>query len=134
MDWYLYAGFGFDHTKHTPDQVRTVTTFMRNITPGGVYIMGGSPAGWRSSHGDADKNPEFVNTWMECFDAISPWTVGRYHNEDTADSFAEDRIKGDVEFLAKRETEGGRHVDYIPVVHPGGSVGSYHHERYFIFG
>lgn len=85
--------------------------------------MGGSPAGWRSSHGDADRNPEFVSAWMECFDAISPWTVGRYNDENSADSFAEDRIKGDVEFIERWEREKGRKVDYVPVVHPGGSVG-----------
>ncbi|EIM92038.1 uncharacterized protein STEHIDRAFT_136079 [Stereum hirsutum FP-91666 SS1] len=115
-------GFGFDHTKHTPEQLRSVINFIRSNTPGGAYIMGGSPAGWRSAHGDADRNPEFVAAWMECFDAVSPWTVGRYNDEKSADSFAEDRIKGDVEFIEKWKREKGRHVDYIPVVHPGGSA------------
>lgn len=59
--------------------------------------MGGGPAHWRTSTSDADRNPEFVNVWLECFDAISPWTVGRYGDPNGADSFAEHNVKGDLE-------------------------------------
>ena len=77
---------------------------------------------------DADPNPEFLNVWLEEFDAISPWTIGRYSNLDEADRFAEEKIKGDVELIRKRNElfesgQGGkRKVDYIPVIFPGGSV------------
>jgi len=85
--------------------------------------MAGTPAYWRTAVGDADRNPEFLDVWLNEFDAISPWTVGRYRNEDDADKFAETNIKGDVELLRKRNEEGRwRKVDYIPVVLPGGSV------------
>ena len=98
--------------------------FFHNNTPGGAYIIAGVPAHWRTSTGDADRNPEFVNVWLNEFDAISPWTVGRYGSEDDADKFAEEKIKGDIELLRKRHEEGtGRKVDYMPVVFPGGSVG-----------
>ena len=56
--------------------------------------------------GDADPNPEFLTLWLNDFDAISPWTIGRYGNEEEADRFAEDVIKGDVELLRQR-AEGG---------------------------
>ncbi|KAI0271693.1 hypothetical protein BC834DRAFT_841249 [Gloeopeniophorella convolvens] len=114
-------GLGFEHTQHTTAQLRALTSFLRRATPGGAYIMAGTPAHWRSSQMDADKNPEFVPTWMECFDAISPWTVGRYSDQRSADSFAEDRIKGDAEFIENWTREHGKRVDYVPVVHPGGS-------------
>ena len=84
--------------------------------------MAGAPAHWRTSDSDADRNPEFVNIWMECFDAISPWTVGRYSDQTSADAFAEDRIRGDVVFIGKWASTHGKRVDYVPVVHPGGSV------------
>ncbi|KAF8499017.1 hypothetical protein F5888DRAFT_1686884 [Russula emetica] len=114
-------GFGFNDRNHSPELVRAVTSFFRNSTPGGAYIMAGAPAHWRTSDSDADRNPEFVNIWMECFDAISPWTVGRYSDQTSADAFAEDRIQGDVMFIGRWATTHGKRVDYVPVVHPGGS-------------
>ncbi|KAI0321461.1 hypothetical protein OF83DRAFT_1168415 [Amylostereum chailletii] len=114
-------GFGFEHTHHTIELLRSVTSFIRNNTPGGAYIMAGGPSQWRTCEGDADKNSGFTAAWMECFDAISPWTVGRYSDQQSADWFAENRVKGDIEFIQQWEREKGKHVDYIPVVHPGGS-------------
>lgn len=85
--------------------------------------MGGSPASWRTAEGDADRNPAFLDVWMGDFDAISPWTVGRYSNEQEADQFMEAKMKGDMELIKQHnEKGGGRKIDYIPVVLPGGSV------------
>jgi len=102
--------------------MRTITSFLRSSTPGGAYIIAGTPAHWRSAQSDADPNPGFLSAWMESFDAISPWTVGRYSDQSGIDNFAEDRIKGDVELIKRWERDRGKHVDYMPVVHPGGSV------------
>jgi hypothetical protein len=119
----LHVGFGFEDSRHSPALVAAITTFFRNNTPGGAYIIAGTPTYWRTSTNDADRNPQFVDVWLNEFDAISPWTVGRYGNEDEADKFAEERLKEDVELLKKRDEQGtGRKVDYIPVVFPGGSV------------
>ncbi|TBU26339.1 hypothetical protein BD311DRAFT_667689 [Dichomitus squalens] len=120
-------GFGMSDAHHSPETVRAVTRFIRDNTPGGAYIMAGVPAHWRTSVADADPNPEFVRVYMEEFDAISPWTIGRYNDEESADQFEQEKIKGDVEFIkehndrweANRTTM--RRIDYIPVVHPGGS-------------
>jgi hypothetical protein len=120
---FAFQGFGFENSRHSPSTLCAITAFFRNTIPGGVYIIAGTPAYWRTSIGDADRNPDFVNVWLNEFDAISPWTVGRYGNEDDADRFAEEKMKGDLELLRKRhEEDGGRRVDYIPVVLPGGSV------------
>jgi hypothetical protein len=116
------AGFGFENSRHNPASIRAITSFFRSSTPGGAYIIAGSPAHWRTSQSDADSNPEFLDIWLTEFDAISPWTIGRYTNEDEADNFAEDKIKPDMELLKKRAEEGYKKVDYIPVVLPGGSV------------
>lgn len=85
--------------------------------------MAGTPSNWRTSEGDADPNPEFLNVWLDEFDAISPWTVGRYSNDQEADNFMETKMKGDVELINHRNEQGtGKKIDYIPVVLPGGSV------------
>lgn len=117
-------GFGFEGSGHTPALVRAVTALIRNVTPGGAYIVGGAPAQWRSSEGDADRNPEFVGIWMNEFDAILPWHVNRFRTEQEADDFSEFIVKGDIE-LVKRHNEQGnaKKIDYIPVVFPGFSVG-----------
>ncbi|KAI0935767.1 hypothetical protein AcV5_004092 [Taiwanofungus camphoratus] len=122
-----FWGFGFADSRHDPATVRAITAFIRNNTPGGAYIMAGTPAHWRTSVSDADTNPEFVNVWLEEFDAISPWTIGRYHNSETADRFEQEKIKGDLELINKRNQlwEQNKHqmrrIDYIPVIFPGGS-------------
>ena len=84
--------------------------------------MAGAPTHWATLSGDADSNPGFRDVWMYDFDAISPWTIGRYGSEDAADRYAVERIRTDMELLKTGEARGGRKVDYVPVVFPGGSV------------
>ncbi|KAF8627290.1 hypothetical protein AX17_006335 [Amanita inopinata Kibby_2008] len=115
-------GFGFHNAGHTPDIVRAVTSFIRSNTPGGAYIMGGAPSQWRTAEGDADRNSAFLDVWLTEFDAISPWTVGRYCNEEEADRFANGGMKADLDLLKRRWEDGNsKKIDYIPVVLPGGS-------------
>ncbi|KAJ4485269.1 hypothetical protein J3R30DRAFT_3696603 [Lentinula aciculospora] len=112
-------GFGFDKRKDTPELVRDVTRFVRDVTPGGAYIMAGTATHWRRSTEDADRNPAFLNVWLEEFDAISPWMVGRLTDEEHVDMYAEHYMKADIEFIKKSHEEGGRKIDYIPVIYPG---------------
>ncbi|KAI3602335.1 xylosidase arabinosidase [Moniliophthora roreri] len=112
-------GFGFHERHHTPEVVRRITNFIRQSTPGGAYIMAGTPAHWRTATEDADRDPKFLDVWLEEFDAISPWMVGRLRNNEDVDTFADYTMKFDVEMLRKRHEQGKRKVDYIPVVYPG---------------
>lgn len=116
-------GFGFGDSRHTPGLVRSIASYLNSSNPGGVYLMAGVPAHWRTSTGDADRNPDFVNVWLDCFDAISPWTIGRYGNAAEADNFAQEKIAGDMRLITERNetVRSGRKLDYIPVVFPGGS-------------
>ncbi|KAI8983325.1 hypothetical protein BD414DRAFT_418734 [Trametes punicea] len=120
-------GFGMSDAHHTPAMVRAVTRYIRDNTPGGAYIMAGVPAHWRTSVMDADPDPEFVKVWLEDFDAISPWTIGRYSDEEGADRFEQEKIKGDVELIRQHNERWDknrgtmRKIDYIPVIFPGGS-------------
>lgn len=79
--------------------------------------MAGAPTHWQTLQGDADPDPEFLDLWYNEFDAISPWTVGRYYDQESADIFARDKIQKDIEALKKNT--GSRKVDYIPVIFPG---------------
>ncbi len=115
-------GFGFHNAGHTPDLIRSIIQFFRTTTPKGAYIFGGAPSCWRLSEGDADRNAGLVDVWLNEFDAISPWTIGRYKTDREADDFANTKMKGDVELIKRRNSDTGRKVDYIPVVLPGGSV------------
>ncbi|VDB86560.1 unnamed protein product [Peniophora sp. CBMAI 1063] len=108
-------GFGFEFQEGAPEIMRAVTDFIRNSTPGGAYIIGGMPAPWR------DMEPWMAPAYMECFDAITPWTVGVYSKREDIDWFAEWRIKRDIEYLETYERETGKHVDYLPTILPGSS-------------
>ncbi|KAG2091327.1 uncharacterized protein F5147DRAFT_657942 [Suillus discolor] len=88
---------------------------------GGAYLMAGVPGHWRTSTSDSDPDPEFLRVWTEEFDALSPWTIGRYGNEEEAERWGDEKVKQDFDFLKRRGDEGGKRVDYIPVVLPGGS-------------
>ncbi|KAG1809837.1 uncharacterized protein HD556DRAFT_1280610 [Suillus plorans] len=114
-------GFGFNERNHSPDVVRSITNFFRSSTPGGAYLMAGVPGHWRTSTSDSDPNPEFLRVWTEEFDALSPWTIGRYGNEEDAERWGNEKVKPDFDFLKQRGDEGKKRVDYIPVVLPGGS-------------
>ncbi|TEB29253.1 hypothetical protein FA13DRAFT_669990 [Coprinellus micaceus] len=116
-------GFGFEHAGHTPHLVRSIAQFFRNATPAGVYLMGGTPTHWRTAEGDADRNPEFIDVWLNEFDALSPWTIGRYKTEEEAEAFCEHKMRADADLITQRNEDGRspRRIDYIPVVFPGGS-------------
>lgn len=117
------TGFGVHGSHHDPATIRAVTAFIRRETPGGAYIIAGSPSHWRTSSVDSDTNPEFLDIWLNEFDAIRPWSVGRYKTEQDADDFAEYVMKEDVNLLNRRNAENDkRHVEYMPVVYPGSSV------------
>ena len=94
--------------------------------------MAGVPGHWRTSTSDSDRNPEFLRVWTEEFDALSPWTVGRYGNEEDAERWGNEKVKPDFDFLKQRGDEGKKRVDYIPVVLPGGSVSSVMAECMFV--
>ncbi|KLO08176.1 hypothetical protein SCHPADRAFT_944668 [Schizopora paradoxa] len=114
-------GLGFVNRGHDPESVRRIVQYIKSITPGGAYVMAGAPTHWQILRGDADPNPGFLDVWYNEFDAISPWSVGRYHNQEAADNFLVEKVKKDMKALRERHENGGRKVDYIPVIFPGAS-------------
>ncbi|KAI0352361.1 hypothetical protein OH77DRAFT_1383710, partial [Trametes cingulata] len=121
-------GFDVSEAAHSPSMVRAIARFVRENTPGGAYIVASVPAYWRTGVTDAGPDQECLRVWLEEFDAISPWTVGEYGNEEEADRFERETIKGDVELIGQHNVEvedspgATRKVDYIPVIFPGRSA------------
>ncbi|KXN82319.1 Serine/threonine-protein kinase HT1 [Leucoagaricus sp. SymC.cos] len=105
------TGLGQRDAGHTPALVRSIVAMFRRITPGGAYIMGYLPTCWRTSEGDADPNPEFVDVWLNEFDAICP-NISPDNGE---------RMKADMEFIRKQLKGRQKTVDYIPSVNAGES-------------
>jgi hypothetical protein len=59
-EYSCMIGFGFSDRGYTVHQVRGIIAFIRDNTPGGIYLIGGVPAHWRTSVSDAVPDPEFV--------------------------------------------------------------------------
>uniref|UniRef100_D8Q9L4 Xylosidase/arabinosidase n=1 Tax=Schizophyllum commune (strain H4-8 / FGSC 9210) TaxID=578458 RepID=D8Q9L4_SCHCM len=117
-------GFGFDGGKFDPNTVRDISHWLRHFTPGGAYLFGGVPTCWRTADNDGDRNPDFLKIFLNEFDAISPWLVGRFRTEEDATRFAENRMKDDVTLINETNEEFAKHgvdrkIDYVPVVWPG---------------
>jgi len=105
-------GFGFSGRPLQPIDARNLITELRRSSTktGGITILGGVPASWRTGSGDAAQGWDGV--WP-MLNVISPWTVGRYADENGIDSYRKSFIDPD---LVETRRLG---IDYMPVVFPG---------------
>ncbi len=101
-------GFGFTGQTTTPDQAKELIKYFQDT---GMLVVGGVPAHWRMLDRDSQSNPEW-NEIYELFDIISPWTVGRYSDNDTIRNFIIDNTLDDIRAKAS----------YMPVIYPGYSA------------
>ncbi len=83
---------------------------------GGFAVMAGVNDNWRTVHGEAGERLRRIAA--RCA-VISPWTVGRYNNENS-ESWAEKVIPGDMAWCAARS------ISYLPVIFPGFSWHNLH--------
>ena len=102
-------GFGFAGRGDTPEQALAAIRFFKSA---GCTVMGGVPAYWRTLNRDAQSDPAWAAVFRS-FDIISPWSVGRYDDDASADHFSRDVIAPDV---AAAKAAG---CDYLPVIFPG---------------
>ncbi len=79
---------------------------------GGVTVMGGLPSYWRTGQFDASSDPGWEQVWRR-LDVLSPWSVGRFSDDDGADAYRRRVLEPD---LAVTRAWG---VDYMPVLFPG---------------
>lgn len=82
--------------------------------------MAGTPTHWGSLSADQDPDPRWLDVYYDTFDAISPWTVGRYEDQESADEYAELKMMDDLQSI--KVNSFGRKIDFVPVVFPGMSV------------
>jgi hypothetical protein len=115
-------GFGFADGRHSPRVLQDLIRYLRRVTYGGAYIVAETPAHWRTKDLDADPNPAFLDIWLNEVDMLCPWTVGACLDDREVESFAELTQIPDVELLATQHENGGKKVDYMPVVIPGRSA------------
>lgn len=107
-------GFGFNDR---PGDASEVAELIKELKAGqdGVppaAVIGGVPTYWRTLAGDSKSDPGWANVYRS-YDAISPWSVGRFADDAGADSFFKNVIAPDL-------AEARRfNLIYMPVVYPG---------------
>ena len=58
--------------------------FRNDPTYGGVYLIGGIDAHWRTQRGESRPDSAWAKVFRS-FDAISPWNAGRYRDDASMD-------------------------------------------------
>ena len=107
-------GFGFRDRAPTPQQAADLIDFFKN-NPDPRYrvtLLGGIPSRWRTLTRDSQTEATWARVYRS-FDILSPWTVGRFTDDDTTDRFYDDEVRQD---LAETRRLG---LEYMPVIFPG---------------
>ena len=107
-------GFGFTDRPATPEAAAELIDFFRN-NPDPRYrvtLFGGVPAGWRTLTRDSRPEPAWADVYRS-FDVISPWTVGRFRDDEGVDRFYREQVAPD---LIEAQRAG---IEYVPVTFPG---------------
>jgi hypothetical protein len=110
-------GIGFAGRPQTPADAELLLKSLRAVSGpfGGITILGGVPAWWATGVRDASPDPGWRNVW-KTLDIISPWTVGRYADNDGADAYRASTLATDLKVTRAIG------VDYMPVIFPGFSA------------
>lgn len=107
-------GFGFTDRPATPGQAAGLIDFFRNH-PEPRYratLFGGIPAFWRTLTRDSQSDPAWASVYR-AFDIVSPWTVGRFGDEEGIARFYASQVAGDLDETRRLA------IEYMPVVFPG---------------
>lgn len=107
-------GIGFkDRGLTTATSQAIIDYFQTNAAPKyRAYVMGGVPEDWRTLSGSSETGAGWTAVYNS-LDMISPWSVGRYSTNSSANSFKNNNIVPD---LAACNTNN---IDYMPVIWPG---------------
>jgi len=107
-------GLGFRDRAPTPEQAAELIDFFKNNPDERfrVTLLGGVPSRWRTLSRDSKTEEAWAQVYRS-FDVLSPWTVGRFRDDETTDRFFRDEVVPDL-------IESGRlGLGYMPVVLPG---------------
>ena len=107
-------GLGFRDRAPTPEQAAELIDFFKN-NPEPRYrvtLLGGIPARWRTLSRDSQTEEAWAQVYRS-FDILSPWTVGRFRDDESIDRFYREEVAPD---LMETNRLG---LEYMPVVFPG---------------
>ncbi len=100
-------GFGFtDRPGNAAQCLDVINWFKTN----GCFVIGGVPTNWRTSTGDSKAG--FNNVYL-AYDMISPWSVGRFGDNNGADNFRNNYLVPDLAYC------NANNLMYQPVIFPG---------------
>lgn len=107
-------GLGFTHREGEAAKAQELVDWLGREAPERYQatVVGGVPSGWRTGRGDSKPGEDWAKLYRS-LDVISPWSVGRYGDDDGADRFLKETILPDME-----ETKRAG-IEYLPVVFPG---------------
>ena len=106
-------GLGFSDRPGTAQQAQTLIDELKTGEHPAT-LVGGVPTYWRTLAPNQDTKTDAAWAGVyRSFDVLSPWAVGRYVDDASADAFAKAHIVPD---LAELEPLG---LGYMPVVFPG---------------
>jgi hypothetical protein len=109
-------GLGFKDRDISPDQAAAIIRYFHTASVPAT-LLGGIPTSWRNlgsdrHYTDSRTEPAWAAVYRS-LDVISPWSVGRFGDDQEADNFARLRLVPDV---AETRRLG---IKYMPVVFPG---------------
>jgi hypothetical protein len=106
-------GLGFKDRDYTLDEGLELVKFLKSDPKyGGCTVMLGVPAYWRTLDHDSINDRKLHELALQA-DIVSPWTVGRYTDPETAMAYATNVLQPDLQWCLKRGKE------FMPVVFPG---------------
>jgi hypothetical protein len=107
-------GFGFEGRPGSPGSVMSLLTDLKagrdGLAP--VTLIGGVPANWRTLDRDAKSDAGWAGVYRT-YDVLSPWSVGRFGDDNGANDFVRSYVIPD---LAETRRLG---IGYMPVMFPG---------------
>merc|ERR1719510_2774184 len=101
--------WGIGLNTHQPDSKDDAIAIAKYFKSKGCYVIVGSGYYWRT--GTHDSRSNWKDVYAE-FDLVSPWAVGRYH-QDGYDTLFQNNTVPDKKWLDKRG------LGYAPVIYPG---------------
>lgn len=109
----LLWGLGFKDRPFSSEQAKELIEFFKNDPKyGGVHLIGGVDAQWRSQRGESRVGDDWAKVYR-MFDAISPWDAGRYRDDASMDHIRKEVWEKDLEELNRAEK------GYMPTAFPG---------------
>jgi hypothetical protein len=107
-------GFGIVDHPGTPSEAADLLEDLKSGSNGlpASTVIGGIASHWRTLDGDSQSDPQWLSVYLS-FDVLSPWTVGRYADDEEATAYYAEATAADVT-LAKAQGIG-----YLPVIFPG---------------